>query len=212
MEKQKPDGFLVAPEAGPGPGVLVLHPWWGLNDTIKTYCSRLADAGFTVFAPDLYHGKIAKTIPEAESLSGGLDDSAAKAEIKDAAAYLLEQTEGIGDGLAVIGFSLGAYYAVDLSAADPENIRSVVVYYGSGPADFGQARAKYLGHFAENDSYEPLENVNWLKEGISSAGRSVTFHMYPGVGHWFSEPDVTSAYNEDAAELAWTRTLAFLKE
>src|SRR5262249_110828 len=49
-----PDGFLAAPPAGVGPGVLVLHAWWGLNETLKAFCKRLANSGFVAFAPDLY--------------------------------------------------------------------------------------------------------------------------------------------------------------
>jgi dienelactone hydrolase len=49
----QPDGYLAVPPAGKGPGVLVLQAWWGLNDSIKEFCRRLADAGFVAFAPDL---------------------------------------------------------------------------------------------------------------------------------------------------------------
>jgi carboxymethylenebutenolidase len=65
-----PQAFLATPTSGTGPGVLVLHAWWGLNDTMKAFCSRLADAGFVAFAPDLYHGKIADTIPDAKPPAG----------------------------------------------------------------------------------------------------------------------------------------------
>ena len=53
--------------------MLVLHAWWGLNDTMKEVCKRLAASGFACFAPDLYHGKVADTIPDAETLAGALD-------------------------------------------------------------------------------------------------------------------------------------------
>ncbi|GAB4408525.1 MAG: hypothetical protein Fur0044_01850 [Anaerolineae bacterium] len=109
-----------------------------------------------------------------------------------------------------MGFSLGAYYALDLAAADPEHIRSVVIFYGSGDGDFSTSRAAYLGHFAENDPYEPPANVNELEESLRRAGRPVTFYRYPGTGHWFFEPDRTEAYNQAAATLAWERTLTFL--
>jgi dienelactone hydrolase len=62
MPTPQPDGYLANPPAGSGSPVLVLHPWWGLNDTIKGVCDRLAGAGFLAFAPDLYHGKMATTI------------------------------------------------------------------------------------------------------------------------------------------------------
>ena len=112
--------------------------------------------------------------------------------------------------LAVIGFSLGAYYALDLAAADPEHIRSVVIFYGTGGGDYSNSRAAYLGHFAEKDEFEPQSNVDNLEESLRRAGRPVTFHRYSGTGHWFFEPDRPQAYNQAAASLAWDRTLAFL--
>jgi carboxymethylenebutenolidase len=216
MAQTQPQGFLATPTSGKGPGVLVLHAWWGLNHTIKSFCTRLADAGFTVFAPDLYHGKVAKTIPEAEVLGGEVDADPmqAKAAIAEAVKFLNERV-GDGDrGLAVIGFSLGAYFALDLSATDPEHIHSVVVFYGTQGdffSDFSNSKADYLGHFAANDVYESQSNVDNLEARLKDAGRPVTFHIYPGTGHWFFEPDRTDAYNEKAAGLAWDRTLAFLK-
>jgi carboxymethylenebutenolidase len=173
----------------------------------------LAEAGFVAFAPDLYHGKVADTIAGAEALGKALDANhlRAKAEIADATRYLSERAGQAEGGLAVIGFSLGAYYALNLAAADPEHIRSVVLFYGTGGEDFSTSRAAYLGHFAENDPYEPQSNVDELEESLRHAGRPVTFYRYPGTGHWFFEPDRTDAYNQAAASLAWDRTLAFLR-
>jgi carboxymethylenebutenolidase len=144
----QPDGYLAN---GGGSPVLVLHAWWGLNDTIRKFCDRLGDAGFTAFALDLYHGEVTDQISEAEKLGGALDARVdqARAEINDAVTFLKQQTGA--DSIAVIGFSLGAFYALDLSARLPDSIHSVVVFYGSGPADFSKAKAAYLGHFAGDD-------------------------------------------------------------
>jgi carboxymethylenebutenolidase len=210
MSTAQPDGYLAVPPTGSGSPVLVLHAWWGLNDTIKALCDRLAEAGFVTFAPDLYQGKVTDQIPEAEKLIGTLDEKADQA-VSSAAAFLRERAGTSDAGIAVIGFSLGAYYALDFSAKEPEHMRSVVLFYGTGPADFSRSKAEYLGHFAENDSYEPLESVGELEEAIKEAGRPVTFHHYPGTGHWFFEPDRADAYNQEAAALAWERTLAFLR-
>jgi carboxymethylenebutenolidase len=213
MPSTQPDGYLAVPPSGKGSGVLVLHAWWGLNDTIKAFCTRLAESGFLAFAPDLYHGKVADNIADAETLGQSLDSNflQAKAEIADAVLFLDDRVGQAGQGLAVIGFSLGVYYALDLAAADPEHIRSVVIFYGTGDGDYSSSRAAYLGHFAENDEFEPQSNVDELEESLRRAGRPVTFYRYSGVGHWFFEPDVSQAYDQSAASLAWDRTLAFLK-
>lgn len=214
MTHSQPQGFLAQPPAGNGPGVLVLHAWWGLNDTIKAFCTRLVESGFLAFAPDLYHGQVADTIPGAEALARalGANHLQAEAEIAEAVQFLGERAEQTGHGLAVIGFSLGASYALNLSAADPEHIRHVVIFYGTGGGDFSKSRAVYLGHFAEEDQYEPASDVAWVEEALKAAGRPVTFYHYPGTGHWFFEPDRRQAYNEEAANLAWDRTLAFLRD
>jgi carboxymethylenebutenolidase len=212
-DNQNARGYLAKPEGGEGPGVLVLHAWWGLNDTMRAVCTRLAEAGFVAFAPDLYHGNVADSIADAEALGKALDANhlQAKAEIADATRFLGERAGQVDRRLAVIGFSLGAYYALDLAAADPEHIRSVVIFYGTGGGDFSTSRAAYLGHFAENDEFEPQSNVDDLEKSLRGAGRPVTFYRYSGTGHWFFEPDRTDAYNEAAASLAWERTLAFLR-
>ena len=191
----------------------MLHAWWGLNATMMAICQRLADSGFIAFAPDLYHGQVAATIPEAESLGGALDANylQAQAEIAEAAKYLAERSGQAEQGLAVVSFSLGAYYALLLAAAEPELIHSVVLFYGAGGGDFSASKAAYLGHFAEHDPYELQADVDELAQYLRSLGRPVDFYTYPGTGHWFFEPDRTDAYNEAAANLAWERTLAFLK-
>jgi carboxymethylenebutenolidase len=213
MTYSQPQGFLAVPSTGKGSGVLVLHAWWGLNDTIKALCTRLAEAGFTAFAPDLYHGKVAKTIPDAEALSKALDAnfSQARAEVAEATQFLSERVGSTDRGLAAIGFSLGASYALDISNTAPESISSVVVFYGSWVEDLSHSRAAYLGHFAENDPFEPQAGVDKLEAYIRRIERPVTFYRYPGTAHWFFEPD-RPEYNKAAADLAWERTLTFLQE
>jgi carboxymethylenebutenolidase len=213
MTHAQPQGFLAVPPTGKGPGVLVLHAWWGLNDTMKAFCTRLAESGFVAFAPDLYHGQVADNIGEAETLSEALfrNPNLAKADIAEATRFLKERVGQSDRGLAVIGFSLGAYFALDLSIIEPEHIRSVVIFYGTRPGDYNQSKAEYLGHFAEKDDFEPQSNIDQLEESLRRAGRPVTFYRYPGTGHWFFEPDRSDAYNQTAASLAWDRTLAFLR-
>jgi carboxymethylenebutenolidase len=212
MTHSQPQGFLAAPPTGKGPGVLVLHAWWGLNDIMKAICTRLADAGFVAFAPDLYHGKLADNIADAEVLAKalGANQLQANADLEHATEFLNERVGQADRGLAVIGFSLGANLALDLANADPEHIRSVVLFYGTGGGDFSLSRAAYLGHFAENDEFEPQAGVDELEASLKGAGRPVTFYRYSGTGHWFFEPDRSQAYHQAAATLAWDRTLAFL--
>ena len=141
------------------------------------------------FAPDLYHGKVADNIADAERLGSALDANheQAKAEIAEAARFLQERaaspTRRCGDRLLA-----GRLYALDLAAAEPERVHSVVVFYGTGGGDFSGSRAAYLGHFADADEFEPQSNVDGLESALRHAGRPVTFHRYAGTGHWFFEP------------------------
>jgi carboxymethylenebutenolidase len=206
--------YIAVPASGSGPGVLVLHAWWGLTDVFRGACDRLADAGFVALAPDLYDGATTASIAEAEQLSQRLDDAATRATILDAL-YHLRAHPGVRDTpVGVIGFSLGAFYAYWLSTERPDAVAAVVVYYGTGDpgADYTRARAAYLGHYATLDPYEPEEGVRQLEMALRAGGREVSFHTYPGTGHWFAEDNRPDAYNADAAALAWERTLAFLRE
>ena len=205
--------YLAVPESGSGPGVLVLHAWWGLTPVFTAVCDGLAGAGYVALAPSLYAGgATAATIPEAEALRDSHDEAAEAEPIAQAA---VEQLLGLpavtGAKIGVIGFSLGAYWALHLSQVRPDEVGAVVVFYGTDDGDYRTARAAYLGHFAEHDDYEPLQAVRALEERIRAAGREVTFHVYPGTGHWFFEPNQPQAYNDEAAVLARERTLDFLK-
>lgn len=208
----QPPGYLATANSTNGNPVLVLHPWWGLNQTIKDFCNRLAGEGFTVFAPDLYHGEVVDTIPAAEEKAGkifaNLDQY--QAEVRTAASYLKEQAGPGTPDLAVVGFSLGAFFALELSASAPDKVNKVVVFYGARPGDYRTSQAQYLGHFAENDDQEPIEGVRELEANLKAANRPTTFYVYENTGHWFFEPDRTDAYDEAASELAWQRTLDFL--
>jgi carboxymethylenebutenolidase len=203
--------YLATPGSGTGPGVIVLHAWWGLNDFFKELCDRLAQAGFVALAPDLYGGKIASTITEAQALINSLNQAEAEAKIIRALDHLHRHPAVLAKNLGVIGFSMGAAYGLWLSALQPEHIKAVVVFYGTWAIDFGPSQAAYLGHYAEVDDWEPTEEVQQLASNLRTAGREAIFHTYAGVGHWFFESNRPDVYNPEAAQLAWERTLAFLK-
>ncbi len=208
MTNQTNDRYVALPMAGKGPGVLVLHPWWGLNDDIRDFCDRLAKEGFIALAPDLYHGKLAKTVEEAEQLSGSLNMAQAGAEVLAAD----EALRGLAPVQGLVGFSLGASFALWLVQQRPKDFKAVTLFYGTRPGDYSAAQAAFLGHFAEHDPYEAAEDVQALETGLRAADRPMTFYTYPGTGHWFFEKGRKDAYNKEAANLAWDRTLAFLSE
>jgi carboxymethylenebutenolidase len=194
---------------GPATRVVVFHPWWGLNDDVIAYADRLATAGFSVVAPDLVRGRIASTIEEAEDLATSKDDKHADA----VALAAIDRLAGTGSAarVGVVGFSMGAAWALWCAAQRPA-VAASVAYYGSmqGPS-LARATVPVLGHFAEADPYEPDEAVEAFERTLREAGRSVVIHRYAGTGHWFAEPS-RDAWRPDGANLAFDRTVKFLRE
>ncbi len=104
------DGYLTLPERGHGPGVLVLHAWWGLTPFFKDVCERLAAEGFVAFAPDRYGGPTAATIEEAEALQQQREDQVRTEAALGASVEFLSAHEAVvGEGLGALGFSAGPH-------------------------------------------------------------------------------------------------------
>ena len=207
------DGYLTLPPSGAGPGILVLHAWWGLNQFFVELCDRLAGEGYVVLAPDFFGGAVANTIEEAEALSAlseGPNYEATKEKAPRALDSLLEHPAVKGSKVGVLGCSFGVWWAVQLSAQRPEQIAAATLFYGAGEADFTVARCAYQIHFAENDVFESLDYAWAVEAEMRAAGRDVTLNVYPGVGHWFFESNQPEAYDANAADLAWTRMVSFL--
>jgi carboxymethylenebutenolidase len=210
--------YLAEPSHGSGPGVLVLHAWWGLTDVFKQVCDRLADAGFVALALDLYHGKTTASVEEAQALGSALDQEVERwrGDIAGAMQVLREHTAthqaNDHSKLALIGFSLGGAYALDMSITLAEEIAAVVTFYDSYPGlDYHKASAAYLCHFAEDDPFNPTRSGALMGQELQAAGRQVTVHTYPGTKHWFFENN-RPEYDAQAAHVAWERTIAFLHE
>ncbi|HEX6541201.1 MAG TPA: dienelactone hydrolase family protein [Ktedonobacterales bacterium] len=210
-------GYLATPDAAAGPGVVVLHTWWGLTEPFRQVCDRLAEAGFVALAPDLYHGKMATTIEEAAALGSALDQNVERwrGDIQGALRCLRQNgATSPADGRGAFGFvagSLGGAYAFDMSVNLPDEIAAVVTFYATYRGlNYSAAKAAYLCHFAEDDPYESAESAAEMEQELRAAGKRATFYTYPGTKHWFFEGDRPDAYDAAAAALAWERTLAFL--
>ena len=186
-------------------GVLVLHPWWGLNGDVKASAERLRRERYAVATPDLFHGRVATTIEAAKSLSGEVSKNwqTAMTEIEDAFSKLQ------ADRVAVLAWSMGVWFSWQLAQAHPDRIRGLVSYYGYGEIEPGKSLPPILGHFAENDEFEALDDVRKTEKALADGGHVAQFHIYPGTKHWFDEPS-RPEFDRAASEQAWERTLAFL--
>lgn len=188
-------------------GVLALHPWWGLNDDIRAYAERLGREGYEVATPDLYHGRVATTVDDAEKLMKTLDagSEGALGEVDSALTTLI----GRADRVAVLAWSMGVWYSWQVAEKRPGQVQGLVAYYGLGEVSEGRAFPPILGHFAEQDEFEALDDVRKTEKALAEGGHVAHFHIYPGTKHWFDEPS-RPEFDRAASALAWERTLAFL--
>ncbi len=208
------DTYLAPARPSPGSPVLLLHTWWGLNDVIRALADRLAGDGFTVMAPDLFDGRVYTRIEDAaanadaiegraEGNSGGISPDRIEARVRDALAHLLAHPDASGDRAAIVSLSFGAWYGGQVAEAS-EDVAALVNFYGGefAPAD----STPYLAHFAEDDQFGDAEAVARLAGKLGDA-----VNVYPGTKHWFFESD-RPEFDAEAAELAYGRTVAFLRE
>jgi carboxymethylenebutenolidase len=206
--------YVVGPEDHrPAPGILVLHGWWGLTPFFRRVCDRLADAGFAAIAPDLHgEGRTADTPDEAEALLASTDPNRTADLVLSTAATLREVPLTIDGPIGVLGFSMGASWAMWLATRAPATVAAATVFYGSQNIDFEAANASFLGHFAEHDEFVSEDDRVEMESHLRLLGKDVQFHLYPGTGHWFFEDDRLPAYQRESAELAWERTIAFFRD
>jgi len=192
-------------------GVIVIHENRGLNPHTEDLARRAALEGYHAIAPDALSpfGGTPANPGEAGPLFQKLDREANTKNFVAAVAYLKTGPQATGK-VACMGFCWGgaatnqvAVHAPDLTAAIP--------FYGSQPAveDVPKIKAAMLIHYAGDD-----ERINAgipaFKEALEKAGVEHTIHMYEGAGHAFMN-DTGQRYNKEAAELAWKRTVEFLK-
>ncbi len=207
-------GYLATAASGRGRGVVVIQEWWGVVPHITNVCDRFAAAGYTALAPDLYHGRTTFEPDEAQKEAMNLDIEAAGAELDGAVAYLLDSPSVTGESVGAVGFCMGGGLALYLASRNPK-VAACVPFYGVGKArdkvDFSSMKAAVLGHWGEKDHSYDHATIEDLETRLREAGVSVESFWYDA-DHAFFNDDRPEVYDEEAARLAWDRTLAFLSE
>jgi len=216
VEGRPVEGWLAKPrDAKAGlPGLIVIHEWWGLNDNVRDEAARLAAEGYVALAVDLYGGRVATAVPEAMGLSQGLRKNPGPAEENLRQAYrYLEKTAG-APRIGTIGWCLGGRWSLKAAMLMPKDVDATVIYYGSAAvpeAELAPLAMPVLGLFGSKDPVIPLSTVAAFEANMKKLGKPVDVHVYEGARHAFANPSGTS-YEPVAAEDAWRRTTAFLRE
>src|SRR5260370_34029087 len=204
-------GYLAVPGKGNGPGVVVVQEWWGLVDHIKHGCDRFAAAGYVALAPDLYHGKTAKSPDEAGKLMMALRIDEAEKDLRGAIHFLRDNEATTGSKVGTIGFCMGGALALYAACKNPQ-VGACVVFYGGHPKvkpDLPNLQAPLLGIYAERDRSVTPESVHDLERQLKSLGKSAEMHIYPDADHALFNDKRPEVYNEKAAADAWNRVLEF---
>ena len=207
-------GYLSKPDSGKGPGVIVIQEWWGLVDHVKVIADRFAREGFVALAPDLYHGKIAKSPDEAGKLLMALNIDRAEKDLRGAVQFVVGQKETSSKKVGTVGFCMGGQLSLYAACANAD-VGACVDFYGIHPnvhPNIAGLRAPVLGFFAEEDRSVPPEAVRKLEDELKRAGKQAEFHIYPGVSHAFFNDTRPEVYNVTYANQSWTRMLQFFRE
>ncbi len=198
------------PGAAPSGGVILIHEWWGLNDQIRSVAVALAEAGYTALAVDLYDGQTASDRDGAMALMKAVDTTAATLTLVSWLDWLKVQPHASGK-LATLGWCFGGGWSLNASIASP--VDGTVVYYGRVDRSADQLKrlkGPVLGHFATRDASITRDVVERFEAGMREAGRPYTIYWYDA-DHAFANP-TGSRFDADDAQLAWTRTLHFLRD
>jgi carboxymethylenebutenolidase len=208
-------GYLAIPKdaAGKLPAVIVIHENRGLNPHIRDIARRMALEGFVAVAPDFLspNGGTPANEDEARAMFQSLDMAAAVANGEATRAFLAghEKTNG---RVGAIGFCWGGGMVNRMAVASPE-LGAGVAYYGSQvPADqVPSIKAPLMLHYASLDE-RINAGIDAYKAALDAKGKSYELHMYEGVNHAFNNDTSSARYDKAAADLAWSRTVEFLKK
>jgi len=195
------------------PAVIVIHENRGLNPHIEDVTRRVALEGFVALAPDLLSpmGGTPTNEDTARDMIGKLDGQQTVQNLV-ATVTFLEKYQASNGKVGVMGFCWGGGMVGDLAVNAP-NLDAAVVYYGPQPkaADVEKISAPLLLHYAGLDA-RINEGIPAFEEALKKANKQYTLFIYEGANHAFNNETSEARYHKQAAEQAWSRTIAFLKE
>jgi carboxymethylenebutenolidase len=207
------NGYLARlKEKGKRPAVIVIHENRGLNPHIEDVARRLALAGFLAYAVDLLSplGGTPADEDKARDMIGTLNADETARRIAAAVPFLERHAESTGK-VGAVGFCWGGGMVNRLAVLSPD-LKAAVAYYGVQPpaAQVPRIQAALLLHYAGLDQRIDA-GIPAYEQALKAAHKRFTIYIYPNVNHAFNN-DTSNRYDKSAAELAWSRTVAFLKQ
>lgn len=214
VDEQLVYGHFVFPAdmIEPLPAIIVIHEWWGLNDNVRAMADRLAGEGYIVLAVDLFGGATATSPDQAREQMLAVVDNSEPAAENIRQAYEFVNTTAGAPRIGSLGWCFGGGWSLNAAMLLPDELDATVIYYGQVTDDESKLRdvdSPILGLFGAEDEGITVESVQKFEAALERLRKNYEIHIYPGADHAFANP-TGKAYNEDAAEDAWRRTLEFL--
>lgn len=213
--------------AGPRPGVLVVHEWWGQTDYIRSRARMLADLGYTGFAVDMYgNGKTASNPDDAgkfmTEVLNNMDEGVAR--FKAARTALESHSSTDASKTAAMGYCFGGAVVLEMARRGMD-LNGVASFHGSlstqTKVEPGSIKAKVLVLHGDDDVLIPQEQVDAFKTEMRDARAEMKFIGYPGALHGFTNPEATAngekyglplAYSESVDKQSWNELKTFLAD
>lgn len=206
--------YLAKPNSpAPHPAVVMIHEFYGLNESIVKMADKLAAQGYVVIAPDTYRNQTTAQIPRAILLRVTVPEERVMQDIQSAFDFLKTQREVDAQRIAILGFCYGGEMALQHALRNSE-LAATVVLYGNPVTDVDglgvlrETKRPVLGIFAEQDQQIPPAQARAFQNALNAADIPNLVTIYPSVGHAFVQPESIAAGG--AARAAWEQILQFL--
>ncbi len=204
--------LFEASGAGPHPAVVEIHGIFGRNHWDTEVSQRLAAEGYVTLSVDLY-GRPARDYDDGLHLRDQ-ERPHVREDLRAAVAYLRTLKGVVPDRIGALGWCMGGGFVLQLAIAEP-TLAAGVIYYGPVVVDEGQlkqVRARLLGFFGQEDRSIPVPAVKMMANSFADLGNPMDLQIYPDARHGFAEPEKGNnpAYQPQAAEDAWKRSVSFL--